>query len=222
MAPLMKLFMLAITASVAVAFAPSATSRVQNGPSSTQLFEDFGLGLGEITYENQPDLLKGEQEYKQYVNRINDKNMLNRKYNVVQRVRELELLQATIDNGVLAKLEKNGLDLETVEKLLPLAEKYGLLSLAANNQQLLANLAAPLLIEGAPFLLPVVAAALEIGPTAFFGASAALVGVDAALLANDVQIPFLGLSAGVFLGLLLVPLAAVLAGAGVALGSLKK
>lgn len=112
--------------------------------------------------------------------------------------------------------------METVEKLLPLAEKYGLLSLAANNQQLLANLAAPLLIEGAPFLLPVVAAALEIGPTAFFGASAALVGVDAALLANDVQIPFLGLSAGVFLGLLLVPLAAVLAGAGVALGSLKK
>ena len=78
MAPLMKLFMLAITASVTVAFTPSV-SRVQKLPSSTQLYEDFGLGLGEPTYENQPDLLKGEQEYKQYANRINEGNMLNRK-----------------------------------------------------------------------------------------------------------------------------------------------
>lgn len=77
MAPL-QLFALAITASVAVAFSPS-TSRVQTVPSSTQLYEDFGLGLGEQTYENQPDLLKGEQEYKQYVNRINEDNMLNKK-----------------------------------------------------------------------------------------------------------------------------------------------
>mmetsp|Transcript_17049 Transcript_17049/g.35034 ORF Transcript_17049/g.35034 Transcript_17049/m.35034 type:complete len:222 (+) Transcript_17049:82-747(+) len=221
MAPLMKLFMLAITASVAVAFTPSAT-RVGKAPSSTQLYEDFGLGLGEQTYENQPDLLKGEQEYKQYVNRINEENMLNRKYNVVQRVRELDLLQATVDNGILAKLEKNGLDLATVEKLLPLLEEYGLLSLAANNQQLLVNLAAPLLVEGAPILLPVVAGALEVGPPAFFAAAAALAGVDAALIVNNVEIPFLGLSAGVFLGLLLIPLSVVLAGAGVALGSLKK
>mmetsp|Transcript_16846 Transcript_16846/g.46261 ORF Transcript_16846/g.46261 Transcript_16846/m.46261 type:complete len:223 (+) Transcript_16846:126-794(+) len=222
MAPLMKLFMLAITASVAVAFTPSATSRVQKVPSSTQLYEDFGLGLGEATYENQPDLLKGEQEYKQYVNRINDKNMLNRKYNVVQRVRELDLLQATVDNGILSKLEKNGLDLATVEKLLPLAEEYGLLSLAANNQQLLVNLAAPLLVEGAPLILPVVAGALEVGPTAFYLGAAALAGVDIALLVNDVEVPFLGISAGVTLGLLLIPLSAVLAVAGVALGSLKK
>jgi hypothetical protein len=83
MAPLTKLYMLAITASVAVAFAPSV-SRVQKLSSSTQLYEDFGLGLGEITYENQPDLLKGEQEYKQYVNRINEDNFLNRKVRAIQ------------------------------------------------------------------------------------------------------------------------------------------
>ena len=77
MAPL-KLFFLAITASVALAFTPSS-SRVQKVTSSTQLYEDFGLGLGEPTYENQPDLLKGEEEYKKYVNKINEKNMLNRK-----------------------------------------------------------------------------------------------------------------------------------------------
>lgn len=143
-------------------------------------------------------------------------------YNAIGRVRELELLQATIDNGLLSKLEKNGLDLKTIEQLLPLLEQYGLLSVAANNQQLIVNLAAPLLIEGAPILLPVVAGALDIGPTAFFAAAAALAGADYALFANNVNIPFVGLSAGFYLGLLLVPLSAVLAGAGIALGSLKK
>ena len=129
---------------------------------------------------------------------------------------------ATLPSDLKTFLEKNGLDLATVEKLLPLAEEYGLLSLAANNQQLLVNLAAPLLVEGAPFLLPVVAGALEVGPAAFFGAAAVLAGLDAALIVNNVEIPFIGLSAGVLLGLILVPLSAVLAGAGVALGSLKK
>lgn len=84
MAPL-KLFMLAaVSTGVASAFAPSSNVAVRSAsavppPASTRLFESFGLGLGEDTYENQPDLLKGEQEYKQYVNRINEENMLNRK-----------------------------------------------------------------------------------------------------------------------------------------------
>ena len=143
-------------------------------------------------------------------------------YNVIRRVRELDLLQATIDAGVLSKLEKNGLDLATLEKLLPLAEELGLLSLAANNQQLLVNLVAPLLVEGAPFLLPVVAGALEVGPPAFYLAAAGFGGIEAALIANEVEVPFVGLPAGVVLGLLLVPLTVASAGAGVALGSLKK
>jgi hypothetical protein len=80
MAPLKFLF-LAATASCAAAFAPTSLA----GPkaSVTQLPESFGLGLGEDTYENQPDLLKGEQEYKQYVNRISEENMLNRKVRVL-------------------------------------------------------------------------------------------------------------------------------------------
>jgi hypothetical protein len=110
--------------------------------------------------------------------------------------------------------------LATVEKLLPLAEQFGLLSLAGNNQQLLVNLVAPLLVEGAPLLLPVIGTALEIGPISFYGAAAALAGTDYFLVANNVQIPFVGLSAGFYLGLLLLPLAAVLAAAGTALASL--
>ena len=74
MAPL-KLLLVAATAGMASAFAPLGVS----GRQSLQLHESFGLGLGEDTYENQPDLLKGEAEYKQYVNRISEDNMLNRK-----------------------------------------------------------------------------------------------------------------------------------------------
>ena len=74
MAPL-KFMLVAITASVASAFAPAQFSARQ----ATQLHETFGLGLGEDTYENQPDLLKGEAEYKQYMNSVKEDNMLNRK-----------------------------------------------------------------------------------------------------------------------------------------------
>jgi hypothetical protein len=145
-----------------------------------------------------------------------------RQYNVIRRVRELNLLQATIDAGVLSKLEKNGLDLVKLEELLPLLEQYGLLSLAANNQQLLVNGVAPLLVEGAPLLLPVVAGALEVGPAAFFLASATLAGLDAYLFTSGTEIPLLGLPAGPVAGLLLIPLAAVTGGVGVFLSGLKK
>jgi hypothetical protein len=142
-------------------------------------------------------------------------------YNVVRRVREMNLLKTTADTGILTKLEAQGLDLATIEKLLPIVEDTKLLSLAGNNQQLLVNLVAPLLVEPAPLLLPVVAGAVEKGPGAFYAFSAAMIGLDAYLFATNAEIPFLGLSAGVFLGLLLVPLGAASAVAGSALGSLK-
>jgi hypothetical protein len=143
-------------------------------------------------------------------------------YNVIARVRELELLQATIDSGILAKLEKNGLTLAKIEQLLPLAEKFGLLGLAANNQQLLANLAIPLVVEGAPFLLPVLSGALETGPSAFYIGAAGFAAVEGALIVGDVEIPFIGLPASAVLGLVLVPLGVASAVAGSALASLKK
>ena len=81
---------------------------------------------------------------------------------------------------------------------------------------------APLLVEPAPLLIPAVAGALDVGPAAFYLLAAALAGSEYLLLANEVEIPFVGLSAGVVLGLLLVPLTLVSAGAGVALASAKK
>jgi Protein of unknown function (DUF1118) len=141
---------------------------------------------------------------------------------VIGRVRELNLLKTTTENGILSKLEANGVDLVTIEKLLPLAEGAGLLSLAGNNQQLLVNLAAPLLIEPAPFLIPVIAGALEAGPPAFYLAAAACGGIELLLVVNDVELPLIGLPAGAVLGLLLVPLTLITGAAGAALASAKK
>ena len=142
-------------------------------------------------------------------------------YKVLSRVRELGLLEKTAELGILSKLEKNGLTLEKAEQLLPTLEELGLLSLVANNQQLLINGVAPLAVEGAPLLLPVVAGALEVGPAAFYLAAAGAAGLDAYLFASGAEVPFVGLSAGAVLGLLLIPLSVVSAGVGVALGSLK-
>ncbi len=143
-------------------------------------------------------------------------------YDVIRRVRELDLLGLTAEYGILSKLEKNGLDLATLESLLPTIEDLGLLSTAGKNQQLLINGLAPVVVEGAPLLLPVVAGALEVGPPAFFLAAAGLAGAEYGLVANNVEIPFVGLPAGVLAGLLLVPLSVGLGGVGVFLGGLKK
>ena len=152
---------------------------------------------------------------------IQSSQQQTKQYKVLSRVRELGLLEKTAELGILSKLEKNGLTLEKAEQLLPTLEELGLLSLVANNQQLLINGVAPLAVEGAPILLPVVAGALEVGPPAFFLAAAGAAGLDAYLFASGAEVPFIGLPAGAVAGLLLVPLSVVSAGVGVALGSLK-
>lgn len=143
-------------------------------------------------------------------------------YDVVRRVRELNILGLTAEYGILSKLENLGLDLAAIEELLPAIEETGALNLVASNQQILVNGIAPLLVEAAPLLLPVVAGALGVGAPAFFLTSAALAGADFALFANDVTVPFIGLPAGVLAGLLLVPLSVVTGGLGVFLSGLKK
>eukprot|EP00586_Coscinodiscus_wailesii_P002685 CAMPEP_0172490546 /NCGR_PEP_ID=MMETSP1066-20121228/21015_1 /TAXON_ID=671091 /ORGANISM="Coscinodiscus wailesii, Strain CCMP2513" /LENGTH=232 /DNA_ID=CAMNT_0013259067 /DNA_START=64 /DNA_END=762 /DNA_ORIENTATION=+ len=218
------------TISSTSAYVPASTfvgsSVGRRAPSTsrpeTRVNENFGFDFAEDQKEIAPQVLLGEANYKQWVGTVNENSFLNRQYNVIKRVRELDLIKLTAENGILSKLEKNGVDLKTLESLLPVAEQFGALSLVANNQQLLVNLVAPLLVEPAPLLLPVIAGALEAGPSAFYLASAVCLGLDALLVVNNVEIPFIGLSAGVVLGLLLVPLAVVSGGAGVALASASK
>lgn len=229
MAPLSTTLLLAASATSGLvsAYAPVSSfgaSRQAGSfrPTKTAVFENFGLDFAEDQAENTPDIILGEANLKQWTGTVNENSFLNRQYNILGRVRELGLLKQTVDLGVLSKLEKNGVDLKTLEGLLPALESAGLLSVAGNNQQLLINLAAPLLIEPAPFLLPAVAGALEVGPPAFFLAAATVLAAEGGLVVNHVMVPFIGLPADVLLGLLLVPLAVVLGGLGAALASAKK
>jgi len=184
--------------------------------------ENFGFDFAEDQGANTPAIILGEERLKQWVGTVSENSMLNRQYNVIRRVRELNLLQKTADYEILTKLEKNGVDLETLESLLPTLESLGALSFVANNQQLLINLVAPIVVEGAPLLLPLAAGALEVGPPAFFLAAAVSASTEYYLVANDVEVPLIGLPAGVVLGLLLVPLTVVFGGLGAALGAAKK
>merc|ERR1711935_741999 len=139
---------------------------------STKLYENFGFDFAEDQVANTPQIILGEANYKKWVNGVDPDNMLNRQYPVLARVRELGLIEKTAELGVLSKLEKQGLTLEKTEELLPLLDQFGVLSLVGNNQQLLINGVAPIAVEGAPFILPLVAGALEIGAPAFFAAAA--------------------------------------------------
>jgi len=215
-------FLLLISTTTSVlAFAPQSSITVPS-TSTTALQESFGFDFAEDQAENVPVTLLGEANYKQWVGEINDNSFLNRQYNAVRRVRELDLLGLTAEYGILSKLEAQGVDLKTLESLLPVAEDLGLLTLVANNQQLLINGVAPLLIEPAPLLLPVIAGALEKGPGAFYAAAAVLAGLEGYLIVSGAEVPFIGLPASALAGLLLVPLTVVTGGLGVALAGAKK
>jgi hypothetical protein len=226
MAPLSSLLTASLLVASTGAFSPaspmtSSSIRPSTGNTKTRLYENFGFSFAEDQVENTPQLILGEANYKKWVNSVDPNNMLNRQYPVLARVRELGLLEQTAELGVLSKLEKQGLTLQKAEQLLPLLEDLGLLGIVANNQQLLINGVAPLAIEGAPLILPLLAGALDIGAPAFYAAAAGAAGLDAFLFASGAEVPFLGLSAGAVAGLLLVPLSVVLVVVGGAVGNLK-
>jgi len=203
------------------AFTPNAhsSSRVQHRRQSVadvSVRENFGFGFAEDSSDITNQLL-GEANYKQWVGDISDNSFLNRQYNLLARVRELDLLTKTADAKILSGLEANGVNLAILEKALPLVDTIGLVSVAGNSQQLLINGVAPLLVEPAPYLLPAIGGALEIGPLAFFAAAAVPAGLELFFVTQHVTIPFVGLDAGFYIGALLIPLTALLGGLGAGL-----
>jgi pyrroloquinoline quinone (PQQ) biosynthesis protein C len=72
----MKVLFYALLAGIASAYVVIPKTSVRR---TTQLHESFGFDFAENSYENQIEQLKGEANYKQWVNRISDDNMLNRK-----------------------------------------------------------------------------------------------------------------------------------------------
>merc|ERR1711991_38895 len=84
-------------------------------------------------------------------------------------VQEERILSATVNSGLLQSLDNLGLGLGDVEKLLPFLDKFGLIGLVRKNLPLAIIATGYLLIEPAPFLLPVLGALLAI-PTGIWTA----------------------------------------------------
>ena len=106
------------------------------------------------------------------------------KYDIIERIRELKLLSLTVDSGLLQALEAKGVTLSQLEKLLPVVDNLGLLPLVAKNKDLLLGLA-PLLIEPAPLLLPLVVSVLKTPSTNFLVPGYALLAGSAYELFNQ-------------------------------------
>ena len=156
------------------AFAPSpVVAKLRLAP----LNENFGLDIGEDPYENTPRSLLGEANYRNFVAEYDPNALLNggKQYNIVERIRELKLLKVTAESGLLEALEKKGLTLSGVEKLLPIIDDFGLLPLVSKNKELLLAVA-PLLIEPAPALLPLLASIVRTPPSTFLYSGLALIG----------------------------------------------
>lgn len=75
---MMKILSLAL---LATAVSGYVAPRPLTSRPATQLQETFGLGIGEDNYANQPAPIAGEAAYKEWVNKVNEDNMLNRKVN---------------------------------------------------------------------------------------------------------------------------------------------
>jgi len=201
---------------VVSAFTPTA-NRVIQSRQSTAIQESFGFDFAENQEENTNPNIFGEANYKQYISEKTENSFLNRQYNLLRRVRELDLLVVTADSEILSKLEKNGVDLKTLEAVLPIIDKLQVVGIAGNFQQLIINGILPLLVETSPLLLPALATLLDIGPIAFFALAGAVGGLEAFFIINKTEIPFVGLSCGFYIGALLVPVTALFALVGIAL-----
>lgn len=163
--------------------------------------ENFGLSFAEDQTENTPGAILGEYRLKEtFVPSVRRDSLLTSDYPVLERVADLNLLTLTAESGLLEALEAKGLTLSTLEKLLPVAEDLGVLSLIQNP--IVVNLIAPLLIEPAPFLLPGLVSLINL-PSQFYTLIAvALLAIDANgfIADEEISIPLL-VGATLFAGL---------------------
>jgi hypothetical protein len=178
--------------------------------------ENFNLPVGEDQAENVPTSMLGEANYRKFVASYKPDGMIigGARYPVLKRVSELKLLSLTAETGLLTRLEELGLKLSDLEKLLPLAEELELLQLAEKNQDLILQTLAPIAIEQAPALLPILTAVLRTPPTTFYAIAAAALVAEAGIVVVSGN-PLIDILAGIPL----VGVAAVSAVAGTVLSS---
>jgi hypothetical protein len=141
------------------------------------LSENFFLGLGEDPVENTPKELFGELSYQNFVQTYDPDGLIVKEYDILGRIRELKLLSVIADSGLLEELDERGVKVSEVERLLPKIDDINLIPLAYNNRGILRTLA-PLLIEPAPVLIPLLVKALQVSATTYvaIGVSIGIVG----------------------------------------------
>lgn len=223
----MKTFAVFILGSLAVSQAflaptPAAFGSSRSGVRSmatgarSMKMENFNLPIGEDQAENVPSTILGEANYRKFVASYKPDGMIvgGARYPLFRRVSELKLLSLTAETGLLSRLEELGLRLSDLEKLLPLVEELELLSLAEKNQELILQTLAPIAIEQAPALLPILTGVLRTPPATFFAVAAAALAAEAGVVLVSGN-PLIDVLAGIPL----VGLAAVSAVTGTILSS---
>ena len=140
--------------------------------------ENFFFDVAEDPAINTPRQIFGEVKYKSFVESYNPNGLIvgGSRYNIIERLRALKLLKLTAESGLLETLEAKGLTLSKLEALLPLADNLGLLPLLTQNKDTVLSVA-PLIIEPAPVLLPLVVSLLKTSPITFIGPGLALLGL---------------------------------------------
>lgn len=172
----------------AAAFSPTLSrGSVRRGTRGRVSMETFNFLPGEDPVANTDPQILGEVNYKNFVEKKGgvDSPLLTRGYPVLERVQELKLLSKTADSGLLSSLEAQGLTLSKLEKVLPLAEELGLLELAAKNSDFLINGVAPLAVEPAPALLPLLSNVVGVPGGTFKGVAALAILAEGALIATS-------------------------------------
>eukprot|EP00968_Pinguiococcus_pyrenoidosus_P017335 scaffold1724_cov246-Pinguiococcus_pyrenoidosus.AAC.7 len=138
--------------------------------------------------KNTDPKILGEVNYRNFVKSQTgvDSPLLTRDYPLLQRVKELKLLSKTAESGLLSTLEAQGVTLSQVEKALPLAEELGLIDLLLGNGNFLLNGVAPLAVEPAPILLPLLAKAVGVPGSLYKALALGLVGLEGFIIyTND-------------------------------------
>lgn len=148
-------------------FVSSASRARSLQPRVKPVHENFFLDIAGDPKASTPAELYGEVAYKTFVAKNNPDGLLVAQYKIIERARELKLLSLVAESGLLEALEAKGLTLSRLEKLLPLADQLNLLPFALKNKDLVLGLA-PLIIEPAPILLPLLTKLLKVPASTFF------------------------------------------------------
>lgn len=198
-----------------------SSAPIRVGTRQVKTYENFGFDFAEDQVKNTPIEVLGERRLKtEFIKSYKPTATVleGKPYPLLQEVQQKKLLSATSEAGLLAALDDLGLSLSDVEKLLPVIEKSGLLKLAAKNLPLVVILTGYLVIEPAPFLIPVLGAALKVPPPVYALAALGSAGLEALIVATGAE----DYSAA---GFVLVPVAllsAILAGLPVAIDAVSR